>query len=170
MILYDFPFFNGQCLYMLAKNKLNEEEVNDTFPRSLKMIGENMQVKDAMSRGVVTVPMDATAAEVAETMANRDVSAVVAVDENGETFGFVSEMDILSRLGEKNWEIASIEDLMASSVETVNPGMKLKDAAKQMAEKHIHRLIVMSEDQVGASYRPIGILSPVDVIKYLVQK
>jgi len=141
-----------------------------SFQGVRKMIGENMQVKDAMSRGVVTVPMDATAAEVAETMANRDVSAVVAVDENGETFGFVSEMDILSRLGDKNWEIASIEDLMASSVETVNPGMKLKDAAKQMAEKHIHRLIVMSEDKVGASYRPIGILSPVDVIKYLFRK
>jgi len=103
-------------------------------------------------------------------MANRDVSAVVAVDENGETFGFVSEMDILSNIGDKNWEIASIEDLMASSVETVNPDMKLKDAAKRMAEKHIHRLIVMSEEKVGASYRPIGILSPVDVIKYLFRK
>lgn len=134
------------------------------------MIGEETEIKDIMTRGVVTVPFELTAAEMAETMAKNNVSAVVAVDASGETFGIVSDMDILEHIQKKNWEIASVEDIMSQSVETLRPTMTVKEAATIMAEKHVHRLIVMSEENVGASYRPVGILSARDIIRHLFEK
>ncbi len=134
------------------------------------MIAENMLVKDVMTRGVVTVPLDASAADFAKAMAENDVSAIMAVDDNGEAFGMISEMDVLKQIRGKNWKIETVEDLMASSVETVNPSTTVRDAADIMVKKHIHRLIVMSEDNVGASNRPIGVLSANDIIKELFKR
>ncbi|SET10875.1 CBS domain-containing protein [Methanococcoides vulcani] len=134
------------------------------------MIAENMQVKDVMTRGVVTVPMESNAVEIARTMADNNVSAIVAIEDNGETFGVISDVDILRKMKDKNWEIASVEDIMSDSVETISPSSTVHDAADLMVSKKVHRLIVMSEETVGASYRPIGILSARDIIKQLFQK
>ncbi|KGK99029.1 histidine kinase [Methanococcoides methylutens] len=134
------------------------------------MIAENMQVKDVMTRGVVTVPMESNAVEIARTMADNNVSAIVAIEENGETFGVISDVDILRKMKDKNWEISSVEDIMSDSVETISPSSTVHDAADLMVDKKVHRLIVMSEETVGASYRPIGILSARDIIKQLFQK
>ncbi|MCD4703356.1 MAG: CBS domain-containing protein [Methanosarcinaceae archaeon] len=134
------------------------------------MIAENMLVKDVMTRGVVTVPLDASAANITKAMAENDVSAIVAVDGNGEAFGMISEMDVLKEMRGKDWKIETVEDLMAASVETVKPSTTVRDAADIMVKKHIHRLIVMSEDNVGASNRPIGVLSANDIIRELCKK
>ena len=134
------------------------------------MIAENMQVKDVMTRGVVTVPMESNAVEIARAMSDYNVSAVVAIEDNGETFGVISDVDILRKMKDNNWEISSVEDIMSDSVETINPSATVHDAADLMATKKVHRLIVMSEENVGASYRPIGILSARDIIKQLFQK
>jgi CBS domain-containing protein len=136
----------------------------------MELIAENMQVKDVMTRGVVTVPMESNAAEMAKAMADHGVSAIIAIEENGETFGVVSDVDILRKMKDKNWEISSVEDVMSDSVETINPSATVHDAADLMVQKKVHRLIVMSEETVGASYRPIGILSARDIIKQLFQK
>ncbi|WP_091690853.1 CBS domain-containing protein [Methanococcoides vulcani] len=136
----------------------------------MKLIAENMQVKDVMTRGVVTVPMESNAVEIARTMADNNVSAIVAIEDNGETFGVISDVDILRKMKDKNWEIASVEDIMSDSVETISPSSTVHDAADLMVSKKVHRLIVMSEETVGASYRPIGILSARDIIKQLFQK
>ncbi|NYT19328.1 MAG: CBS domain-containing protein [Methanosarcinales archaeon] len=135
-----------------------------------ELIAENMQVKDVMTRGVVTVPMESNAVEIARTMADNNVSAIIAIEENGETFGVISDVDILRKMKDKNWEIASVEDIMSTSVETISPSSTVRDAADLMVNKKVHRLIVMSEETVGASYRPIGILSARDIIKQLFQK
>ncbi|WP_445474347.1 CBS domain-containing protein [Methanococcoides methylutens] len=136
----------------------------------MELIAENMQIKDVMTRGVVTVPMESNAVEIARTMADNNVSAIIAIEENGETFGVISDVDILRKMKDKNWEISSVEDIMSDSVETISPSSTLRDAADLMVDKKVHRLIVMSEETVGASYRPIGIISARDIIKQLFQK
>ncbi len=120
-----------------------------------------------MTRGVVTIYFEANAADVARVMALNNVSAVIAVEDNGETFGVVSDIDILKQMKENNWEIAPIEDIMSESVETVSPSVTIREAADIMVKKKVHRLIVMSEEAVGASYRPIGVISSSDIIKEL---
>ena len=130
----------------------------------------NIQIKDIMTRGVLTVPIESTANYVALVMANHDVSAVAVTEKSGEAIGIISEMDILKKINNIDWENSFVDDLMAKSVESISPSSTLNEAAHIMSEKHIHRLIVMSEKSVGASNRPIGIITAGDLMQQMLQK
>ena len=138
--------------------------------RSGNMKTENIQIKDIMTRGVLTVPIESTANYVASLMADHEVSAVAVIEQSGEAVGIISEMDILEKINNIDWENAFADELMAQSIESISPSSTLNEAAQIMSEKHIHRLMVMSEKSVGASNRPIGIVSAGDIMKQMIQK
>lgn len=125
----------------------------------------NKLLRDVMTRGVVTVPMDATAKQIATLLNRKGLSAVAVTGRDGEAMGVISDMDILKVIGRDDWENITADSMMTSHVEAVDPATTIGDAVKIMREKHIHRLIVFSEKGVGASQRPIGILSASDIIR-----
>ncbi len=131
---------------------------------------ENIQIKDIMTRGVLTVPIESTANYVASVIADHKVSAVAVIEKSGEAIGIISEMDILEKINSINWENAFADELMAQSIESISPSSTLNEAAQIMSEKHIHRLMVMSEKSVGASNRPIGIVTAGDLMHQMLQK
>ena len=126
---------------------------------------ENRLLRDIMTRGVVTVPMDATVKEIAAILTRQGVSGVAVIGPDGVAVGVISDMDILKVIGKENWEKISAESIMTSNIQMIRPMCTLCDAAKIMREKAIHRLLVFSERGVGASHRPIGILSASDIVK-----
>lgn len=125
----------------------------------------NKLLRDAMTRGVVTVPMDVTVKDVAVMLTGQGLSAIVVISPDGEAVGVISDMDILKVIGKDGWENMAAETIMTTNIETARPTSTLNEAAKIMREKHIHRLLVFSEHGVGASQRPIGILSASDIVK-----
>ena len=131
---------------------------------------EEIQIKDVMTRGVLTVPVGSTADYVAAVMADHEVSAVAVIEKSGEAIGLISEMDILRKINNLDWKNALADELMAPSIESINPSSTLEEAAQIMSKKHIHRLMVMSEKSVGASNRPIGIVSAGDIMKQMLQE
>ena len=131
---------------------------------------EEIQIKDVMTRGVLTVPVGSTADYVAAVMADHEVSAVAVIEKSGEAIGLISEMDILRKINDLDWKNALADELMAPSIESINPSSTLEEAAQIMSKKHIHRLMVMSEKSVGASNRPIGIVSAGDIMKQMLQE
>jgi len=126
---------------------------------------ENKLLRDIMTRGVVTVPMDATAKQIATMLSKQGLSGVAVISPEGEAMGVISDMDILKVIGKDDWENLPAETIMTSHLEAVKPTSTLGEAAKIMREKHIHRLLVFSEKGVGASQRPIGILSASDIVR-----
>ncbi|MCX9075529.1 MAG: CBS domain-containing protein [Candidatus Methanoperedens sp.] len=118
-----------------------------------------------MTRGVVTVPMHATVKQVAGMLSKKGLSGLAVVSEDGEAVGVVTDMDILKVIGKDNWENMLAESIMTPHMESARPTMTLRDAAKIMREKRIHRLLIFSERGVGASQRPIGILSASDIVR-----
>lgn len=126
---------------------------------------ENKPLRDAMTRGVVTVPMDATVKQIATMLSKQGLSAVAVISPDGEAMGVISEIDILKVIGKEDWENLPAESIMTSPIEIVKPTSTLGEAAKIMREKHIHRLLIFSERGVGASQRPIGILSASDIVR-----
>ncbi len=126
---------------------------------------ENKLLRDVMTRGVVTVPMDATVKEVATMLSNQGLSGVAIISPDGEAMGVISDMDILKVIGKENWENLPAESVMTSHIEIVKPTSTIAEAARIMREKHIHRLLVFSERGVGASQRPIGIVSASDIVR-----
>lgn len=126
---------------------------------------ENKPLRDVMTRGVVTVPMDATVKQIATMLSKQGLSAVAVISPDGEAMGVISEIDILKVIGKEDWENLPAESMMTSPIEIVKPTSTLGEAAKIMREKHIHRLLIFSERGVGASQRPIGILSASDIVR-----
>ncbi len=126
---------------------------------------ENKLLRDVMTRGVVTVPMDATVKEAATMLSRQGLSAVAVISEDGEAMGVISDMDILKVIGKDDWENMPAESIMTPRIEIVKPTSTIAEAARIMREKHIHRLLIFSERGVGASQRPIGILSASDIVR-----
>ncbi len=118
-----------------------------------------------MTRGVVTVPMEAMVKDIASTLSKKEVSGVVVIGPDSEAVGIISDMDILRVIGKENWEKITAESIMTTNIQIIRPMCTLSDAAKMMEEKGIHRLLVFSESGVGASHRPIGIVSASDIVR-----
>lgn len=126
-------------------------------------------LRDVMTRGVASVPMDMSISEVAEMMANQKISGVAVTDNTGEMVGVISEMDLLKAVKDESLLDEPAETIMTSYVQSVKPSTTLDTASNIMMKKGYHRLVVLSEPGVGASNRPVGILSASDVVKELVK-
>jgi CBS domain-containing protein len=126
---------------------------------------ENRLLRDIMTRGVVTVHVNAAVKDIAAILTRQDVSGVAVVGRDGVAVGVVSDMDILKVIGNDNWENITAESIMTPNIQMIRPMCTLCEAAKIMREKAIHRLLVFSERGVGASHRPIGIVSASDIVR-----
>jgi CBS domain-containing protein len=122
-----------------------------------------------MTRGVITVTTDIPVKEVAYLMANQHVSGIAVIDHTGEIIGVISEMDMLKTVNDESLLDGPVESIMNYYVQSVKPTTSLKVAAEMMMEHGFHRLMVLSESGVGASNRPIGILSASDIVKIISQ-
>lgn len=131
------------------------------------MMKNNILLRDIMTRGVTSVPMDITLREVAKIMVNQNVSGVAVTDHTGEIMGFITEMDMLHVVIDKSLLDNTAEAIMTTSLKSINPSTNIESAASVMLDAHIHRLIILSESGMGASDRPVGILSASDIIRQL---
>jgi CBS domain-containing protein len=114
--------------------------------------------------------MDLSIREVAEKMTQQNVSAVTVTDHNGEIMGLISEMDVLQAVTDRSILDSAAETIMNSHIQSVGPSITLDKAAKIMMNRGIHRLVVLSETGVGASDRPVGILSASDLVREIINK
>ncbi|SNQ60809.1 CBS domain-containing protein [Candidatus Methanoperedens nitratireducens] len=131
---------------------------------------ENKLLRDVMTRGVVTVPIGSTVKQIAILLSKHSLSEAVVIGHDGSAAGVISNMDILKVIGKDNWENVPIESIMTPYIETVKPTSTLAEAARIMGDKHIHRLLIFSEQGVGASNRPIGIVSASDIVREVARK
>jgi predicted transcriptional regulator len=62
---------------------------------------EEKRVRDIMSRGIITCRYNETLPNVAAIMEQENISTIVIVNQNDETVGIVSSLDIVKAFGEK---------------------------------------------------------------------
>ncbi len=62
----------------------------------------------------------------------------------------------------EDWRTDTVEQYMTRSVITVTPDTKLIDAADLLVNKHIHRVVVVREEEGGS--RPIAVISDSDLV------
>jgi len=129
------------------------------------MTFNEMTIRDIMTRGVITVPLDRYVRNVADIMSRQNVSGIAVVDHAGAVMGMISEIDMLKVILDESLLDDTVEVIMNHNVQSVKPSTSLKTAAKIMMEKDIHRLLILSEPGVGASQRAVGIISASDIVK-----
>lgn len=144
--------------------------------------------KDIMTREVITVQEDTPVAEVAKTLAEKRISGVPVVDEQGKVIGIVCESDLIEQT--KRFHLPTVVnlmgyiiflesgkkvekeikkmigmtagDIMSRPVHTVSSETSMEDVATLMAEKRIHSVPVVDNGKL------VGIIGKKDIVRSLV--
>lgn len=143
-----------------------------------------MNVRDVMTRVVITVEPDASLKEVAGILVQCGISGVPVVGEGGRVIGVVSEADILfkerapsERKGMRGWlsaalgkddqlklEAQTAAQAMTAPAKTIAPWRPVSAAAAQMIDEGVNRLPVVDEEG-----RLVGIVSRADLVRAFVR-
>lgn len=143
-------------------------------------------VADVMTQNPITIGLQAALPEAIQILAEKRISGLPVVDESGKLLGIISETDLmwqetgitppayimfldsviyLQNPAAYNRDLhkvlgQTVGEVMSKNPITVPPDKPLKDAARLMNEKNVHRLPVLdSEDKV------IGILTRGDIVR-----
>jgi CBS domain-containing protein len=119
-----------------------------------------MQVRDGMSKLVLSVGPGHTLREAAQHMAERRVGAAVVMDPDGAGPGIITERDILISLGQgQDPDGETVGAHVTSDVVYAAPDWPLERAAAEMVRGSFRHLIVCEGPDV------VGILSVRDVVR-----
>ena len=119
-----------------------------------------MEVREGMSRVVLTIGPGHTLREAARLMTEKSVGAAVVIDEESPGPRMISERDILNSLGrEEDPDGERVGDHMSATLIAAAPEWSLERAAMEMSKRHIRHLVVVESGEVT------GILSMRDIVR-----
>lgn len=111
-------------------------------------------VKDVMTRKVITIDEDLGVGEVADLLSRSHITGAPVTDRDGHVVGIVSEIDVVSKRGQK------VSDIMSRHVISIGEDTSVEEAARLLADQRIRRLPVMAHG------RMVGLLSRSDVLDF----
>ena len=118
-----------------------------------------MQVKEIMTCSIESIDSEANLVEAAEKMRALEVGAL-PVWENDGLIGMITDRDITIRAvaEEKDPSITSVKEIMTSDIYCCLEDDDIREAARMMEEKSIHRLLVVDSEN-----QPTGFVSLSDI-------
>ncbi len=121
-------------------------------------------VGELMTDKVETINLLNTAQEAAIKLADRNVSSLAVVDDDGKAFGIITERDLARRICTTNQssDKVTVQELMSSPVITIKPVESLETAARYMVQNRVRHLLVTNDVN-----QPVGIITATDFIAYL---
>jgi CBS domain-containing protein len=126
--------------------------------------------RDYMSRSLISVHPETPLDQVAQILAERDISCVIVLDDVGAPCGIVSSTDLLrDALREMSQSSRDAvprlaRDVMSTSIIGIDEGQSVREAAEAMGIHRIHRVLVSRDDQ------PVAVLSTRDVMRVIVAR
>jgi CBS domain-containing protein len=119
-----------------------------------------MEVREGMSKVVLTVGPGHTLREAARLMTEKSVGAGVVVDEEYPGPRIISERDILNSLGRgEDPDSERVCDHVSDTLIAAAPDWSLERAAMEMSKRHIRHLVVVESGEL------VGILSIRDIVR-----
>ena len=129
----------------------------------------NRPVADFMTSNVVTIGEWASLAEATRLLDTKQISGVPVVDAAGKLVGVLSQTDLVRARASQHlwqsWPGLAVKHLMTKPVLTIAATARLGEAARVMEEHHVHRLVVVGDDETT----PIGIISTTDLVRVLAE-
>jgi signal-transduction protein with cAMP-binding, CBS, and nucleotidyltransferase domain len=124
-------------------------------------------VEAIMSRKVETIDISESAQGAAWKMREHKISSLVVLDKGkkGEDpVGIVTERDLVYRIcaeGTSSKDVR-VQEIMSSPIATIDPRSTVEGAADLMLSNKVRHLLVVNVDK-----KPIGIVAPTDLNRYL---
>ena len=120
-----------------------------------------MQIKDIMSKKLITVSPDENLAVAARLLSRYNIGALPVCGKDGKLRGVITDRDIVLRCvaTEDDANSVKVSEIMTRRVISVKPEESLKTASDFMAQKQIRRLPVEENGKV------VGMVSLADLAK-----
>lgn len=127
---------------------------------------KRMTAGDAMSSPVITVDLGTSVGDVADLLDERKIGGALVVDLAKTAVGVVSKTDLAHQVAEERFggppaADVRVEDVMTSRVFSVEASTPLREVARVMTERQVHRLFVTREGE------PVGIITTLDLLRLL---
>jgi PAS domain S-box-containing protein len=151
---------NIRRLVVLIEERLAGIITQTDIVRVLTSYGMWKNVSELMTSDVAVVAGSATVKEAAEVMASRDISCLVATD-NDDVVGIFTERDLLKRVIalKRNPAQTILHNVMSSPVMSVPSNYSIPSASKMMEKMKIRRLLVMDDKTL------LGVVTQTDILK-----
>ncbi len=151
---------NIRRLVVLEEERLVGIITQTDIVRVLTSYGMWKNVSELMSSDVAAIAGSATVREAAEVMASRDISCLVAMD-NDDVVGIFTERDLLKRVIalKRNPVQTLLQDVMSSPVMSVPSNYSIPSASKMMEKMRIRRLLIMDDRTL------LGVVTQTDILK-----
>ena len=120
-----------------------------------------MRVRDLMSKSVVTIAPEESAALSARLLSRHELGALPVCAADGTLVGIVTDRDIVTRCvaaGEEPGRVP-VRDIMSPAPSVITPETPISDAARLMAQRQVRRLPVVEQGHV------VGMLSLGDLAR-----
>jgi predicted transcriptional regulator len=125
-------------------------------------------VEDVMTPDPVVVRANESLQVAARLLEENEISGVPVVDDAGTLVGVLAESDLVRARATEHlwsrWPTLSVRHLMHAPVLTADRSMTLEEAATLMERAHVHRLVVVADDQ----QTPVGMISTSDIVRAMV--
>lgn len=120
-----------------------------------------MRVRDLMSKSVVTIAPEESAALAARLLSRHELGALPVCAADGTLVGIVTDRDIVTRCvaaGEEPGRVP-VRDIMSPAPSVITSETPISDAARLMAQRQVRRLPVVEQGHV------VGMLSLGDLAR-----
>lgn len=120
-----------------------------------------IKVSSAMNKDPVTIGIDKTLKEAADTMMSGGVGSLLIMA-GRELKGIITERDMVRELGQKcmNPKTTKVGEVMTHDPLTVGPDIDIREAASEMLRRDIRRLPV-----IDGKGNLIGIITEKDILR-----
>jgi CBS domain-containing protein len=119
-------------------------------------------VRDHMSSDLLSVEASASIMEIAERMVDRNVGAVLVLDD-GRLAGILTERDVLRAVARGLSDTTRVADCMTAHPETIGPDDTTEHAAVLMLHGGFRHLPVVEGDSL------VGVISIRDLVPLLLE-
>lgn len=133
-------------------------------------VTEQLTVAQLMTPDPIMIDESATVDEAVRMLEENEISGLPVVDRDGLLLGVISQTDIVRARAVGHlwhrWPGLKVRHLMHSPALTADRSMSLEEAAQIMEHAHVHRLVVVDDDQAT----PVGVISTTDLVRALARR
>lgn len=119
------------------------------------------QVKDVMTKKVVTVGERDDVKQACKLLAKHGISGMPVMSGLGKLVGFISERDVIAAVPKPGFDKATVGKIMSKKVRTIAGDEPLTHASKIFSEEKYRLLPVMKGPKL------IGIIARKDVVNFM---
>lgn len=120
------------------------------------------QVKDIMSKDLVTISKERSALDAAKIMTDKGVSSLIVLS-GDQPVGIVTERDFIKKICLKELQLSEVQigQIMSKIRTYATPDTSIEVAVQRMINNRIRRLPIIDDDKL------VGIVTVTDLAKHL---